>query len=192
MDKLRYDVAINRLNSLALFEARGEEAALAGAFERCGFAWPARFNRLEAGWDGAETVRIGPRRVLLIGPAADEATMGRLLEAAFADVPEADWALVTDMHAAWSVRGPGAEAVLRQGAPLDLSPSAFPVGAVAGTELWGATAILIARPAPGPNFTLLVETSFAGYIEDWLAVASGRPSQLKPGVMSRPPRQLKP
>jgi sarcosine oxidase subunit gamma len=100
--------------------------------------------------------------------------------------------MVSDMYAVFSVRGPGALDVLRQGAPLDLSPAAFPPGSVAGTELWSVTAIILRSPGPEAAFTLLVDTSLAGYVGDWLAVAMGAPSVLKPGTMASPPRSLSP
>lgn len=192
MSRLRYDVAISRAPMLALFEARGREPALEAGVRASGLAWPQGRNRFEPDAGGAGAVRIGPARALVIAPIEREAALGEALTRAFAGRPEADVAMVSDMHAVFSVGGPGALDVLRQGAPLDLSPGAFPPGAVAGTELWSVTVLILRGPEPEPRFTLLVDNSFAGYLEDWLAVASGAPSTLRPGVMSHPPRPLNP
>lgn len=192
MSRLRYDVAIARAPMLALFEARGREPALAAAIAAAGLDWPASRNRLGPDRNGASVVRFGPARALAIAPIEREAALGEALARAFDGQKEADVALVSDMHAVFRVSGPGALDVLRQGAPLDLSPAAFPPGAVAGTELWSVTVLILRGPEPEPAFTLLVDNSLAGYVEDWLAVASGAPSAARPGVMSHPPRSLNP
>ena len=192
MSRLRYDVAIARAPMLALFEARGREPALEAGCRAAGLEWPAARNRFAPDAAGAGVARIGPARALAIAPIEREAALEEALARAFAAQLEADVALVSDMHAVFRVSGKGALDVLRQGAPLDLSPGAFPPGAVAGTELWAVTVLILRGPEPEPAFTLLVDNSFAGYVEDWLAVASGAPSALRPGVMSHPPRSLSP
>lgn len=192
MSRLRYEVEIARAPMLALFEARGREPALAAAIAEAGLAWPAERNRFSPDRDGVGVVRIGPARALVIAPIEREKALEGGLTRAFAAQKEADVALVSDMQAVFSVSGPGALDVLRQGAPLDLSPAAFPPGAVAGTELWSVTALILRGQEREPAFTLLVDNSLAGYVEDWLAVASGAPSTARPGVMSHPPRSLTP
>jgi heterotetrameric sarcosine oxidase gamma subunit len=121
-----------------------------------------------------------------------EAALGRKLEAAFAFVPDADVAPVSDMHSAFRIAGPGAEEVLRQGAPLNLSLGAFPENCVAATEIWAVTAIISRDQSTEPSFTMLVDNSFAGYIADWLSVANGGSPAASPGVMTNPPRPLAP
>ncbi|MFY8039955.1 MAG: sarcosine oxidase subunit gamma [Bosea sp. (in: a-proteobacteria)] len=192
MSQLRYQVRIERLTMLALFEARGAAAALAGAITAAGLVWPKAHHRFSPDQTGTGVVLLGPARLLVLAPAAQEPTLVRALDRSFAAQAQADIALVSDMYAVFSVSGPGALDVLRQGAPLDISPAAFPPGSVAGTELWSVTAIILRRPDPEAAFTLLVDTSQAGYVEDWLAVASGAPSVLKPGTMASPPRSLTP
>jgi heterotetrameric sarcosine oxidase gamma subunit len=192
MTGLRYPVEIRRLPLFAAFEMRGREPALRRAVADAGLPWPARLHRIARDASGHELVRFGPTRVLARGPIDGEEALAERLEAAFAAEPEADVALVSDMLAAFHVGGLRAEDVLRQGAPLDLSPESFPPGAATGTELWSVTAIIMRGPDAGAGFTLLVDNSHAGYIEDWLAVASGAPSRLLPGVMSNRPPALQP
>lgn len=172
---------------LALFDARGSEAGLLVALAASGFALPASAHQVEAQAMGSTLLRTGPRRVLIMAEASHEAALGNALETVFAAVPEADLALVSDMFAAFDVVGTGAFDVLAQGAPLDLSDAAFPKGTGTGTELWGTSVVLIRLDGPEPHVRIIVERSYAGFIEDWLTVASGGISTLRPGVMNSPP-----
>jgi sarcosine oxidase subunit gamma len=192
MTQLRYQARIERLPMLALFEARGNAVALADAITAAGLVWPKDQPRFLPDQTGTGVLLLGPARLLVLASAAQEPALADALGRAFAAQPRADLAMVSDMYAVFSVRGPGALDVLRQGAPLDLSPAAFPPGSVAGTELWSVTAIILRSPGPEAAFTLLVDTSLAGYVGDWLAVAMGAPSVLKPGTMASPPRSLSP
>ncbi len=192
MSQLRYQAKIKRLPMRALFEARGDADALAGAIAAAGLVWPKAHHRFLPDQTGTGVVVLGPARLLVMAPAAEETALAETLGRAFAGQARADVALVSDMHAIFSVSGPGALDVLRQGAPLDLSPPAFPPSSMAGTELWSVTAIILRDPGPEAGFTLLIDTSLAGYIAGWLAVASGAPSALQPGTMTSPPRSLTP
>jgi heterotetrameric sarcosine oxidase gamma subunit len=130
---------------------------------------------------------------VLVREAGDqEAALATRLERAFHAVETADVAMVSDMHAGFEVSGAGAEDVLRQGAPLDLSVKVFPPGTIAGTELWAVTAIIDRLAGDEPSFRLLVDMSLAGYIADWLATAAGSTSPNRPGTMQRPPASLRP
>jgi sarcosine oxidase gamma subunit len=68
----------------------------------------------------------------------------------------------------------------------------MPAGSATGTELWGAAVIIIRSEGPQPGFRIIVDRSHAGFIEDWLTVASGGTSALRPGVMIAPPRSWEP
>ncbi|MCU0883647.1 MAG: hypothetical protein MUC44_01665 [Beijerinckiaceae bacterium] len=192
MSQLRYQVAIERRPMAALFEARGQAAALAHALAAAGLSWPQAHHRFEPDETGTGTVLLGPARLLVIAPAAQESALAEALGRAFDGEAMADFELVSDMYAVFSVSGAGALDVLRQGAPLDLSGQVFAPGSVAGTELWSVTAIILRHPGSGTGFTLFVDTSLAGYVADWLAVASGAPPVLKPGTMASPPPALTP
>jgi heterotetrameric sarcosine oxidase gamma subunit len=192
MTALRYPVAIHRLPLHGAFEMRGREPALQRGIAAAGLPWPSRLHQLERGAAGQDLIRLGPTRVLARCPLADEQALADRLAAAFAAEPEADVALVSDMFTGFAVSGSGAGDVLRQGAPLDLSLERFPPGSATGTELWSITAIIIRGPNGDDGFTILVDSAHAGYIDDWLAVASGAPSCLLPGVMSNPPPSLQP
>ncbi|MGL4438037.1 MAG: sarcosine oxidase subunit gamma [Bosea sp. (in: a-proteobacteria)] len=188
----RYASNIVRLPMIALFEARGTEAGLSAALSASGLELPSDAHRVASQAMGATVLRLGSRRVLIMAEASSEVALGKALEVAFATVPDADIALVSDMFTAFEVSGAGALDILAQGAPLDLSDTSFPVGHGAGTELWATTVVLIRKDGPEPHFRIIVERSYAGFIEDWLNVASGGKSTLKPGVMISPPPPWKP
>jgi sarcosine oxidase subunit alpha len=64
------------------------------------------------------------------------------------------------------LRGPRARDVLLTGCPLDLYPAAFPVGACAQTLL-GQAQVVLHRNGPD-TYRILVRSSFARYLADWL------------------------
>ncbi|MCA3622921.1 MAG: hypothetical protein IOC52_01955 [Methylobacterium sp.] len=188
----RYPARITRLPMLALFEARGSEAGLLAALVASGLNLPPAAKSVAGQPTRPAVLRLGPRRVLIMGEAREEAALGEALDGAFAKVPGADFALVSDMFAAFDLSGKGCADILAQGSALDLSEAAMPAGSATGTELWGTAVIIIRSEGPQPGFRIIVDRSHAGFIEDWLTVASGGTSALKPGVMIAPPRSWKP
>lgn len=119
---------------------------------------------------------IGDRAVLWLGP--DE----WLLVAPDGDRPELSPGDRPDPaldNAAWSIvdvsanrttielRGPLARDVLDQGCTLDLHPRAFHTGQCAQTNLAKAHVILW-QFADEPGYRLMVRSSFAKYLADWL------------------------
>lgn len=68
------------------------------------------------------------------------------------------------------ISGTGAEQLLSKGCPLDLSESAFPMGACAQSSLAKAN-VLIARAHSEGVFRIIVRRSFADYLARWLAHA---------------------
>jgi heterotetrameric sarcosine oxidase gamma subunit len=188
----RYRAQVTDLPMMALFEARGRQPALMAALAAAGLPWPQASGVIDASAAGVQVMRFGPARVLVTAELAREAELDRMLEAAFASQPDADVALVSDMFRGFRISGAGAEDVLRQGAPLDLSRAVLPDGSAAATELWAVSAIIsreaAAEPAfTEPAFTVLVDHSHAGYIADWLSAANGGAPLASPGVMTNPP-----
>ena len=186
----RYDVSVARRPMAAIFEARGTEAGLRNAFAAAGLALPEGRSRIEAGEGGLRLMRIGPRRVLALAALEDEARLDAAFAKGFATTTAADAADVSDMFITLAVEGPDALAVLKQGAPLDLSDAAFPVGAATGTEMWGVGVVLL-REAES-RYAILIDRALVGYLQDWLMTANGQESGLKPGTMAKPPPSLKP
>lgn len=187
----RYEAEIAPLPLAATFEARGPEDRLALAASAAGLPWPERLHRIARDASGVGVARLGPTRILIRADIAREAELERRLTEAFSAVSDADFALLSDTYAGFLVSGPGAVDILRQGAPFDIGGASFSPGSATGTELWGVT-VVVMRPADPPHgFAVLVDNSFAGYIGNWLAAASGAEPIERPGVMTNPPRPLK-
>jgi sarcosine oxidase subunit gamma len=62
--------------------------------------------------------------------------------------------------------------VLAKGCALDLHPQAFGAGSVAETRLGQAGVILLANNGSGDDYRILVRSSFARYLADWLLDAA--------------------
>ncbi|OAH12979.1 sarcosine oxidase subunit gamma [Streptomyces jeddahensis] len=70
------------------------------------------------------------------------------------------------------VSGPRARDLPAHGCPLDLYPRAFRAGRCAQTTLARTQVVLFAREQPERGFWVLVRSSFAGYLTDWLLDAA--------------------
>ncbi|MEU5540696.1 sarcosine oxidase subunit gamma family protein, partial [Streptomyces sp. NPDC020362] len=70
------------------------------------------------------------------------------------------------------VAGPRARDLLSHGCPLDLHPRAFGPGRCAQTTLARTQVVLVARDEARAGFWVLVRSSFAGYLTDWLLDAA--------------------
>ncbi len=70
------------------------------------------------------------------------------------------------------LRGEHARAVLAKGCSLDLHPAVFGAGAAAQTVLGLAAVVLTALDDNGTDYRILVRSSFAGHLADWLIDAA--------------------
>jgi sarcosine oxidase, subunit gamma len=68
--------------------------------------------------------------------------------------------------------GPRARDVLAKGCALDLHPRSFRRGDSAQTTLGQAGVVLLALSGRGDDYAVLVRSSLAGYLADWLADAA--------------------
>ncbi|MFF5208866.1 sarcosine oxidase subunit gamma [Streptosporangium sp. NPDC000396] len=112
---------------------------------------------------------LGPDEWLVIGEAGTE----RALEARLREAAGTEHVAVTDVSAqrtALLVAGPRARDLLAHGCALDLHPRQFGPGRSAQTMLARAQVVLVARD--GDEFLVLVRSSFAGYLAEWLADAA--------------------
>jgi sarcosine oxidase, subunit gamma len=116
-------------------------------------------------------VWLGPDEWLVVGrPGTQREWEGRI-RAAAGEEPVS----VTDVSAQRTtvlVGGPRARDLLAHGCPLDLHPRAFGPGRCAQTTLARAQVVLVARDEPRSGFWVLVRSSFAGYLTDWLLDAA--------------------
>ena len=62
--------------------------------------------------------------------------------------------------------------VLAQGCSIDLHPRVFTRGSGAQTTLGQAGVVLLALSDAGDDYVVLVRSSFAGYLADWLLDAA--------------------
>ncbi len=68
--------------------------------------------------------------------------------------------------------GPRARDVLAKGCSIDLHPRVFGLGSSAQTMLGQAGVVLLSLSAAGDDHLILVRSSFAGYLADWLLDAA--------------------
>ncbi|MFJ5031979.1 sarcosine oxidase subunit gamma [Streptomyces sp. NPDC088560] len=116
-------------------------------------------------------VWLGPDEWLVVGqPGAQKELEGRI-RAAAGD----EHVSVTDVSAQRTtllVTGPRARDLLSHGCALDLHPSAFGPGRCAQTTLARAQVLLVVRDETRAGFWVLVRSSFAGYLTEWLLDAA--------------------
>ncbi|WEH13734.1 sarcosine oxidase subunit gamma family protein [Streptomyces sp. VNUA24] len=114
---------------------------------------------------------LGPDEWLLVGPPGG----ARELENRIREAAGEEHVSVTDVSAQRTtvlVAGAGARDLLAHGCSLDLHPRAFGPGRCAQTTLGRTQVVLVAREEPGAGFWVLVRSSFAGYLADWLLDAA--------------------
>ncbi|MFE0813031.1 sarcosine oxidase subunit gamma [Streptomyces sp. NPDC058848] len=114
---------------------------------------------------------LGPDEWLVLGPPGSRHDLESRIREAGGD----EFVSVVDVSAQRTtllVAGPRARDLLAHGCSLDLHPRAFPAGRCAQTTLARAQVVLVAPDGPGAGFRVLVRSSFAGYLTDWLLDAS--------------------
>ncbi len=126
------------------------------------------------------TVIDGPDvTVLWMGPqerlVTSTALAGEELETRLRDAVGDHGGAAVDVSAqrtAMRLRGARARDVLAKGCSLDLHPRVFGTGAAAQTMLGQAAVVLIPLDHNGTDYRILVRSSFAGYLADWLIDAA--------------------
>ena len=114
---------------------------------------------------------LGPDEWLVVGAPDTQRDLEQRIRAAAGD----EHVSVTDVSAQRTillVSGARARDLLAHGCPLDLHPRAFGPGRCAQTMLARAQVVVVARDEPGAGFWVLVRSSFAGYLTDWLLDAA--------------------
>lgn len=114
---------------------------------------------------------LGPDEWLLVGPPGS----GRDLESRIREAAGDEPVSVTDVSAQRTtllVAGPRARDLLAHGCSLDLHPRTFGPGRCAQTTLGRTQIVLVARDEHRAGFRVLVRSSFAGYLADWLLDAA--------------------
>lgn len=121
--------------------------------------------------DGLTALWLGPDEWLLVAPPGSERELEERIREAAGDEPVS----VTDVSAQRTtllVSGPRARDLLAHGCRLDLHPRAFGPGRCAQSTLGRTQVVVVARDEPRAGFWILVRSSFAGYLTDWLLDAA--------------------
>ncbi|MFD7978250.1 sarcosine oxidase subunit gamma [Streptomyces sp. NPDC059071] len=116
-------------------------------------------------------VWLGPDEWLVVGLPGTQRALENRIRSAAGD----EHVSVTDVSAQRTtilVGGPRARDLLSHGCRLDLHPRAFGPGRSAQTMLARTQVVLVARDEPRAGFWVLVRSSFAGYLTDWLLDAA--------------------
>jgi sarcosine oxidase subunit gamma len=129
----------------------------------------------------ATAIWLGPDEWLITSPfLAPEALETALREAVGSCVSSGAVVDVSAQRTTLQLRGEHIRDLLAGGCSLDLHPRVFRRGRAAQTLLGLANVVLMALDDPGTNYQVLVRTSFAGYLADWLLDAAA-------GVTASPP-----
>jgi len=118
--------------------------------------------------DGVDVVWLGPDEWLVVSRAP-------LGVAALREAVAASGGTVVDVSAQRTtlrLRGEHVPDLLAGGCPVDLHPSVFGPGTAVQTSVAQIGVLLLARAPGGTDVTLLVRSSFAGALADWVLDAA--------------------
>ncbi|MEV6318208.1 sarcosine oxidase subunit gamma family protein [Streptomyces sp. NPDC051776] len=135
-----------------------------------GVELPLEPNTLVRGGESA-VLRMGPDEWLVVGPPGAGDDLRERLRAA-SECPAASVVDVSAQRTTLLVGGARSRDMLERGCSLDLHPRSFGAGRCASTILARTQVVLAARDAHKPGFWVLVRSSFAGYLGDWLLDAA--------------------
>ena len=133
-------------------------------------ALPATPSTVVDGRDAA-AIWFGPQEWLVTSTTRD----GEALEAQLREAIAEHGGTAVDVSAQRTIvrlRGDHARDVLAKGCSLDLHPNVFGPGAAAQTMLGLAAVVLIPLDDSATDYRIIVRSSFAGYLADWLIDAA--------------------
>ncbi|WP_455361795.1 sarcosine oxidase subunit gamma [Streptomyces sp. SYSU K21746] len=130
---------------------------------------------------------LGPDEWLVVGPAGTQYELRAGLRAAVEEAGATGAVVdVSAQRTTLLVAGSSAADLLAHGCALDLHRHSFGAGRCAQTTLARAQVVLVRRDEHKPGFLVLVRSSFAGYLAEWLLdAASEYTSALSAPVMWR-------
>ena len=133
-----------------------------------GCAFPPKANRFQSAGD-RHVIWLGPDEYLLLCEAGKEQELQDSLNSM---IPSPHFAItdVSDSLCALSLRGPAVRVILAKGCGLDLHPKQFAAGQSAQSLLALSAVTLMA--VADDAFILICRTSFASYVQRWLADAA--------------------
>ncbi|RDH79310.1 sarcosine oxidase subunit gamma [Mycolicibacterium moriokaense] len=145
----------------------GAGAALAGLLDLALPTTPGTYTRAA----DAEAIWLGPDEWLITGTSLT----GSELEARLRDAlgPRGGTAVdVSGQRTTLRLTGPRSADVLAKGCAIDLHPGVFGGGAAAQTTLGHTGVILLSVRDDATDYRILVRSSFARYLADWLLDAA--------------------
>lgn len=170
---MRYDATVTPLETQALFDLQGPAGALRDWLRETSpgaplSALPDRPNSARAE-GGATLMHLGPEHWILRADLAREAALEAALRPAEAP-PALSVVRISDTLSFFRITGSEASEIMAIACPLDLHPESFGPQAASFTAAFGTKA-LVSRCEGG--FDLAVERSFAPYVAEALATATG-------------------
>ncbi|PUB12053.1 sarcosine oxidase subunit gamma [Yoonia sediminilitoris] len=158
-----YDVTFTRLETQALYDLKGPQAALR---DWAGDALPDFPNRPNSKTEtgGAALMFIGPDHWILRAELDAEDALEAALRPADAP-PEISIVRVSDTLAVFRITGPDAVEVLAIACPMDLHESCFGADAASFTEAFGLRSLVTHCKG---GFDIAVEQSFGPMVADYL------------------------
>lgn len=118
-----------------------------------------------AGPDDLQVLWLGPDEWLVVAPAGREGLERDLAEAVSEDGAVID---VSAQRTTLAISGARARDLLAHGCAIDLDPRVSPKGTCVQTLLALAGVVIVARDETGTDYWVLVRSSFARYLADWL------------------------
>lgn len=152
------------LTQLDLRVEPGSDAA-AAAERVLGVALPTTACTAVSGVDGAEVLWLGPDEWLVVAPAGQDALEGDLRTAVGQQGAVVD---VSAQRTTIAISGPRTAELLAHGCSIDLDPRVSPKGTCVQTLLALAGVVLVVRDEHASDVWVLVRSSFARYLADWL------------------------
>lgn len=154
------------LTQLSLRAEPGSSAAEA-AGEVVGVPLPTRACTVAAGGE-VEVLWLGPDEWLVVAPEGRHDLEHQLREAVGEHGTVVD---VSAQRTTLRLTGPRARTLLAHGCSLDLHPRVNLAGTCVQTHLARAGVILVTRDETGTDYWLIVRSSFASYLAEWLVDA---------------------
>ncbi len=159
-----YDVQIQPLDLMALFDLKGSREALSNW---CGVALPAFPDR--AGTytvrEGMELMWLAPEHWILRAPLDQEDGLAEGLKLSTAP-DDISIVRISDTLSFFSVSGPDVGEVMAVATPLDIRPSVFPANAATFSEVFQTKALILRMP---DACHVGVDRSFAPMVADYFA-----------------------
>jgi sarcosine oxidase subunit gamma len=162
-------LVFREITHLGKLNLRGSKNLAAAIKTATGCPFPPKANQFQSAGE-RHVLWLGPDEYLLLCEAGKEKQLEDTLTSTIKSSQHYAITDVSDSLCALALSGPKTRAVLAKGCGLDLHPSQFPAGRCAQSLLALAGVTLMALS--DDEFIVICRTSFAPYIQRWLADAA--------------------